>query len=66
MFTGFIERFGHSDCRTLTGCDWSVQADIERYMAEEIYKDKCFVYFKHVLEYCMEQAAAMTAGHDGS
>ena len=23
LFNGFIKRFGHTDCQTLTGCDWT-------------------------------------------
>lgn len=53
MFRGFIERFGDTDCRTLTGCDWSKEEDRNRYYQEEVYKDKCYDYFEYVLVHCL-------------
>jgi hypothetical protein len=55
LFVGFDKRFGHTDCRTLTGCDWSKQEDIKRYRQEQIYKDTCYPQFEYVLEKCLNQ-----------
>ncbi|MBW2093173.1 MAG: C_GCAxxG_C_C family protein, partial [Deltaproteobacteria bacterium] len=48
LFQGFIEQFGDTDCQRLTGCDFSREAEQERYRAEEVYL-KCFKYFEYVL-----------------
>ena len=53
LYQGFIERFGDTDCQTLTGCDWSKEEDIKRYREEEVYKETCFLYFEYVLSKCL-------------
>ena len=53
LFNGFIERFGHTDCQTLTGCDWSKKEDEKRYYKEKVYKDTCYHQFEYVVEKCM-------------
>jgi hypothetical protein len=58
LFGRFVERFGDTDCRTLTGCDWSKKEDIDRYMKEETYKITCFNYFECVLAECLDHITA--------
>ena len=53
LFNGFAKRFGHTDCRTLTGCDWTRKKDIKRFFKEEVYKDTCFQQFEYVVEKCI-------------
>lgn len=53
LFKGFAKRFGHTDCRTLTGCDWTKKKDRNRYFQEEVYKDTCFHQFEYVVEKCI-------------
>ena len=53
LFNDFIKRFGETDCRALTGCDWSRKEDIKRYFKDEIYKDTCFRQFEFVIEKCI-------------
>jgi hypothetical protein len=53
LFNGFAKRFGHTDCQTLTGCDWSKKKDVKRYYKEEVYKDTCFHQFEYVVEKCI-------------
>ena len=53
LFNGFTKRFGDTDCRTLTGCDWSKKKDIKRFFKEEIYKETCFHQFEYVIEKCL-------------
>lgn len=55
LFQGFIEQFGSTDCRMLTGCDWSRKEDRQRYFKEKIYQDKCYVYLENVLESCLQK-----------
>ena len=57
LFKGFIERFGDSDCQTLTKCNFSKKEEIDRYIREEVYKETCFPQFEYVLSYCMSQKA---------
>ncbi|MBW2410661.1 MAG: C_GCAxxG_C_C family protein [Deltaproteobacteria bacterium] len=49
VFQGFKEKFGDTDCKTLTGCDWSKKEDIKRYRNEKIYKNTCYPQFEYVL-----------------
>ena len=49
LFGGFIERFGATDCQTLTGCDWGKEEDRSRYLVEGIFERKCPKQFEHVL-----------------
>ena len=57
LYRGFIERFGDTDCRTLTGCDWSKRADIVRYMREKTYEHTCYNYLGYVLAECLDAYA---------
>jgi hypothetical protein len=59
LFQGFIEQFGDTDCRTLTGCDWSKPEDVKRYREEEIYKETCFRYFEYCLAKCVARRDSM-------
>ena len=58
LFQGFIEQFGDTDCRTLTGCDWSKKEDSERYYKEEVYKGTCYRFFEYVLAGCLDRMAS--------
>ena len=49
LFQRFKAKFGDTDCRTLTGCDWSKKEDIKRYRNEKIYKNTCYPQFEYVL-----------------
>lgn len=53
LYRGFIGRFGATDCRTLTGCDWSNRRDIVRYMREKTYEHTCYHYLAYVLAECL-------------
>lgn len=53
MFRGFIERFGDTDCHTLSGCDFSRPADSKRYYREKVYEKTCFHQMRYVIETCM-------------
>jgi hypothetical protein len=49
VFQGFKEKFGDTDCKILTGCDWSQKGDVKRYFKEKIYKNTCYPQFEYVL-----------------
>lgn len=53
LFNGFINQFGETDCKALTGCDWSNKNDIKRYYEDQIYKDTCFRQFEYVVRKCI-------------
>jgi hypothetical protein len=61
LFQGFIERFGTTDCRLLTGCDFSQKTDVRRYFKEKIYEDTCYRQFDYVLRHCLVQ---LDRGHE--
>jgi len=58
LFQGFIERFGTTDCRTLTGCDFSQKTDVRRYFNKKIYENTCYRQFDYVLKQCLAQLDA--------
>ncbi len=49
LFKGFINKFGDTDCKALTGCDWSKKNDVNRYRKEKIYQNTCYPQFEYVL-----------------
>jgi len=49
LYRKFIEQFGDTDCKALTGCDWSKKEDVKRYHKERIYISACGRQFEHVL-----------------
>ena len=55
LYQGFIEEFGDSDCKALTGCDWSRKEDVKRYRKEKIYKNTCYPQFEYVLAELMKK-----------
>ncbi len=55
LFQGFIDKFGNTDCTTLTGCNWSKKEDVKRYFKEQIYKGTCYPQFEYVLARCLER-----------
>jgi hypothetical protein len=55
LYRSFINRFGDTDCQTLTGCDWSKKADRERYHEAEVYKETCYHHLEHVFGQCLGQ-----------
>ena len=55
LFQGFNEKFGDTDCKTLTGCDWSKKEDVKRYFKEKIYKNTCYHQFEWVLADLLER-----------
>jgi hypothetical protein len=60
LFNGFLEGFGATECRTLTKCDHSIPAEVERFHKEELYNDACVPQFRYILSYCLEQIEAAT------
>jgi len=58
LFRGFVERFGDTDCQTLTGCNWGREEDIARYKEEGTFKETCLHLVGYVLEACLDEAAA--------
>ena len=59
LYCGFIEQFGDTDCRALTGCDWSSREDVKRYFREEVYTTTCYRCFEYVLGQCLDQMACI-------
>lgn len=55
LYQGFIEKFGDTDCKTLTGCDWSKKDDVKRYFKEKVYKNICYPQFEYVLADLLER-----------
>jgi hypothetical protein len=54
LFTGFIERFGDTDCCVLSGCDFSLPADRERYYRDKVYETSCFHQMRYVIDVCRQ------------
>ncbi len=60
LFKGFIDEFGETDCKKLTGCDWGKKEDIDRYFKTEVYKDTCYRQFEYVVENCIAEKSSMS------
>lgn len=58
LFNGFINQFGETDCKALTGCDWSKKEDIDRYFKDEIYKDTCFRQLEYAVAKCVAEKSS--------
>ncbi len=58
LYRDFLEKFHTTECKTLTGCDFSKSEDSIRYIDEEIYKDKCFAFFNFVMNRFIEMEKA--------
>ncbi len=54
LFLGFVDRFGQTDCRILTGCDWRKKEDAKRYYHEKIYLSVCMPQMEYVLRYLLQ------------
>jgi hypothetical protein len=63
LFNGFLERFGATECHTLTGCDHSIPEQTDRFYQDEVYRDSCLPQLEHVLSYCLDQVE-LIAGTD--
>lgn len=61
LFTGFLERFGATECHALTQCDHSIPEEVDRFYSDEVYKESCLPQFEYVLSYCLEQIDLITS-----
>ena len=49
LYRSFLEEFGSTDCRVLSGCDYSNPADIEHRRQNEDWKTTCDVFLEFVM-----------------
>jgi len=61
LFNGFLERFGATECHTLTGCDHSIPEENERFRSDQVYMDSCLPQLEYVLSYCLEKIEQVDA-----
>jgi hypothetical protein len=54
LYNDFINKFKSTNCKKLTSCDFSKPEDLTKYTEKEIYKEKCFVFFKFVMNRFIE------------
>jgi hypothetical protein len=55
LFNGFVEKFGATECHTLTRCDHSIPEEVEKFYSNEAYRDSCLPQFEYVLSYCLDR-----------
>ena len=60
LFSGFLERFGATECHALTQCDHSIPEEVDRFYNDEVYRDSCLPQFEYVLSYCLGQIRLIT------
>ena len=60
LFNGFLERFGATECHTLTRCDHSIPEENERFHRDQVYTDSCLPQLEYVISYCLEQIEQAT------
>ena len=56
LYRDFLEKFGSTDCYTLSGCDYSDPEDLARHIECEGWKDTCDIFLKFVMTRCVEMA----------
>lgn len=49
LYEDFQKEFGSTECRVLTGCDFSKTEDQKRYYEKEVYKSTCYKFFEYVM-----------------
>jgi hypothetical protein len=62
LYRGFIERFGATECRALTGCDFSKEEDRARFGREQIFEHRCCKQLEYVLAACLGRIREESAG----
>ena len=60
LYRDFIVKFGETECKALTGCDFSRNGEADRYIRDQIFKETCFPQFEHVLSFCLDQIDVQT------
>jgi hypothetical protein len=53
LYRGFIERFGYTECRALTGCDFGNKEDRARLGQEQVFERECCKQLDYVLAVCL-------------
>ena len=56
LYRDFLERFGSTDCHTLSGCNYADPEDVERRRQSEGWKETCDVFLEFVMTRCAEMA----------
>ena len=56
LYKDFIKEFGHTDCKTISGCDFSNPEDVKRYVQDKVYKGICDPALGFVLKKCMQMS----------
>ncbi len=56
LYRAFLKEFGSTDCRTLSGCDYSKPKEIESRMKTQDWKETCDVFLKFVMIQCNAMA----------
>ena len=54
LYKDFIEQFETTQCERLTHCNFSKPGERERYLKEEIYKNRCSNFFNFVMNRFIE------------
>jgi hypothetical protein len=62
LYKVFLAKFNETECKALTGCDFSIEEEGERYIREEMYKNTCYPQFEFVLSYCLDQLSIRKEG----
>jgi len=60
LYHGFIERFGTTECRALTGCDFSKEEDRARFGQEKVFERQCCKQLEYVLAACLDEIRSNT------
>ena len=57
FYQRFLQEFGRTDCRSLTGCDFSRPDEAMRYQSKQIWTDTCDKYLEFAIRtsYQLEQ-----------
>jgi hypothetical protein len=54
LYKEFLEKFGSTDYKTLSNCDFSNPDDVGKYLSTKAWKKTCDIYLKFAIQKCRD------------
>ena len=54
FYRRFLNEFNRTDCRSLTGCDFSRPEEMMRYWSKQVWTDTCDKYLEFAIRTCYQ------------
>jgi hypothetical protein len=56
LYRQFLNKFGSTDCKTLSHCDFSNSEDLTRWIQNKGWKSTCDVFLEFAINKCVDMA----------